>query len=109
MFAAGFANDYVIAKMKIFTKGKYLWSRTITSTAVSEFIDTLLFYPIAFYGILPNEILVSAMVGGFTIKVLLETVLTPFTYFAVAKLKKLEQEDYYDYNTNFNPFEFVSR
>lgn len=104
MFAANFANDFTIAKMKVWTRGKHLWSRTISSTIVAEAVDTTLFYPIAFAGILPSNIIIGAMVGGFMIKITLETALTPVTYMVVKYMKKIESEDYYDINTNFNPF-----
>ncbi len=105
-FFASFANDYVIAKMKVLTMGKHLWLRTIGSTIASESLDTIVFYPVAFYGIISNDLVIMAMLGGFVIKVVIETVCTPLTYFVVDRLKKIERVDYYDYRTNFNPFKF---
>jgi queuosine precursor transporter len=99
-----FTNSFVLAKLKLFTKGKFLWIRTIGSTIFGEMIDSLVFYPIAFYGLWSNEQLVSVMIGNYFIKVLWETVATPFTYIIVGFLKRAEHEDYYDRDTNFNPF-----
>lgn len=104
VLAGSFLNDYVMAKMKVWTKGKYLWMRTIVSTMVGEVGDTLFFYPIAFYGTLPNSVILSLMLGGWFVKVAVEVIFTPLTYYVVNKLKKLENEDYYDVNTDFNPF-----
>ena len=89
--------------MKIWTNGKYLWMRTIGSTIVGEGANTFLFYTIALSGILPSNLLVSSILSGWLLKVLVETVLTPVTYVVVNKLKKAENEDYYDRNTDFNP------
>ena len=99
-----FVNSFVLAKMKLFFSGKYLWVRTIGSTIVGEVADSLVFYPIAFYGIWSNEQLISVMIGNYFIKVLWEVLATPFTYLIVNFLKKAENEDYYDKNTDFNPF-----
>jgi uncharacterized integral membrane protein (TIGR00697 family) len=99
-----FVNSFVLAKMKLFSAGKFLWMRTIGSTVMGEIADTMIFYPIAFYGIWSNEQLISVMIGNYFIKVLWEAAATPFTYFIVGFLKKAEHEDYYDRDTNFNPF-----
>lgn len=99
-----FVNSFVLAKMKLFSAGKFLWMRTIGSTVMGEIADTMIFYPIAFYGIWSNEQLISVMIGNYFIKVLWEVAATPFTYFIVGFLKKAEHEDYYDRDTNFNPF-----
>lgn len=99
-----FVNSFVLAKMKLFSAGKFLWMRTICSTILGEIADSLVFYPIAFYGIWSNEQLISVMIGNYFIKVLWEVVATPFTYLIVNFLKKAENEDYYDKNTDFNPF-----
>lgn len=104
VWVGGILNDYVLAKMKMWTHGKYLWTRTIGSTIIGEFANTALFYTIALYTILPNNLLVSSILSGWLIKVLIETVFTPWTYFVVRRLKRLEDEDYYDHNTDFNPF-----
>ncbi len=103
VWAGGMLNDYVMAKMKVATKGKYLWARTIGSTIASEFVNSILFYAIALYAILPNGLLISSILSAWFLKVIVEVVLTPVTYVVVAKLKKEEQEDYYDTDTNFNP------
>jgi hypothetical protein len=100
----GIANDYVLAKMKILTKGKYLWTRTIGSTVIGEFANTLLFYVIALYAVLPTNLLISSIFTGWAIKVIVEIIFTPWTYWVVNRLKRIENEDYYDYNTDFNPF-----
>jgi len=105
-FCGEFANSYVLAKMKIMTSGRWLWTRTIGSTIVGEAVDSALFYPLAFYnaGLMPNEILPAIMLAQFVGKVGVEVVFTPVTYKAVGFLKRAEQEDYYDRQTDFNPF-----
>ncbi len=102
--AGEFVNSFVLAKLKLVTKGKHLWIRTIGSTMVGEGIDTSLFVLIAFYGLLSGEILAVAILSGYAFKVVYEIVATPITYKVVAFLKKAEGIDYYDYNTKFNPF-----
>ncbi len=99
-----FANSFVLAKLKILSSGKYLWTRTIGSTFVGEAFDSLIFYPVAFLGIWSTEQVISVMVGNYFLKVLWEVLATPFTYKIVNFLKKAEHEDYYDRETNFNPF-----
>ena len=99
-----FVNSFVLAKIKLLMSGKLLFVRTITSTIFGEIADSLIFYPIAFYGIWTNEQLISVMIGNYFIKVLWEVFATPFTYFIVGFLKKAEHEDYYDKDTDFNPF-----
>ena len=99
-----FVNSFVLAKLKIFTNGKYLWSRTIGSTFAGEAVDSLIFYPLAFLGTWSNEQVISVMIGNYIIKVLWEVLATPFTYAIVGFLKRAEHEDYYDTNTDFNPF-----
>lgn len=99
-----FTNSFVLAKMKIFSKGKHLWQRTIGSTIFGEAVDSLVFYPVAFLGVWSNEQVISVMIGNYFIKVLWEVLATPFTYKIVNFLKRAEHEDYYDRNTNFNPF-----
>ncbi len=106
-FACGeFVNSVVLAKMKVWTQGRWLWTRTIGSTIVGEGVDSLLFYPLAFYGtgIIPDDKLPLVMLAQFLAKVGVEVVLTPVTYRVVAWLKHAEREDYYDRDTNFNPF-----
>ena len=101
-----FVNSFVLAKMKVWTAGRWLWTRTIGSTIFGEAVDSLLFYPLAFYasGIIPNDKLLPVMLAQFITKVGVEVVFTPITYKIVAWLKRVEHEDYYDRNTNFNPF-----
>lgn len=105
-FCGEFVNSYVMAKMKIFTAGKWLWTRTIGSTLFGEAVDSALFYPLAFYGsgIIPNEMLPKVMLAQFVGKVLVEVAFTPLTYKIVGFLKRAEHEDYYDRGTNFTPF-----
>ena len=103
-WAGEFANSFVLAKMKIMTKGKYLWTRTIGSTIVGEAVDSLIFYPIAFLGMWPIEQVVAVMIGNYILKVLWEVLATPVTYKIVGFLKRAENEDYFDRNTDFNPF-----
>ncbi len=103
-WCGSFANSYVLAKMKIATQGKWLWSRTIGSTIVGEAVDSSLFYFIAFYGIWQTEDVIKVAVAQYVLKTLWEVVMTPVTYKVVAFLKRHEHEDYYDRGTNFNPF-----
>jgi len=99
-----FVNSFVLAKIKLWMSGRLLFVRTIASTIAGEVADSLIFYPIAFYGIWSNEQLISVMIGNYFIKVLWEVLATPFTYLIVGFLKKAEHEDYYDKDTDFNPF-----
>jgi uncharacterized integral membrane protein (TIGR00697 family) len=105
-FCGEFVNSFVLAKMKILTAGKWLWTRTIGSTVFGEAVDSALFYPLAFYGtgIIPDDKLPLVMLAQFVTKVGVEVVFTPVTYKVVAFLKRAESEDYYDRNTNFTPF-----
>jgi uncharacterized integral membrane protein (TIGR00697 family) len=103
-FCGSFANSYTLAKMKIWTKGKYLWSRTIGSTLAGELIDSSLFYFIAFYGIWATGDLLKIVVAQYILKTSWEIVMTPVTYKVVGFLKRVENEDYYDCNTDFTPF-----
>jgi len=99
-----FSNSFILAKMKILTKGKMLWARTIGSTLAGEFIDSILFIVIAFWGILPSSLLVTLIISNYIFKTVVEIIFTPVTYKVVELLKKKEGEDYYDTDTNFNPF-----
>jgi queuosine precursor transporter len=101
-----FVNSFVLAKMKIWTGGRWLWTRTIGSTILGEGVDSLLFYPLAFWGsgLIPDERLPQIMLVQFLSKVGVEVVFTPLTYKLVGWLKRAENEDYYDRNTDFNPF-----
>lgn len=108
VFAGDISNNYVMAKLKVLTKGRYLWVRTISSTFVGQFINTLVFNVIALYGIIPADLLYQAVVAGWLLKTAVEVVFTPVTYYVVGWLKRAENEDYYDRDTNFNPL-IVSR
>jgi uncharacterized integral membrane protein (TIGR00697 family) len=101
-----FVNSFVLAKMKILTQGRWLWTRTIGSTIFGEGVDSLLFYPLAFWGsgLIPDDRLPQIMLVQFLGKVGLEVVFTPITYAVVGWLKRAEREDYYDTDTDFNPF-----
>lgn len=99
-----FANSYVLAKLKLVTKGRYLFIRTIGSTIVGAGVDTLVFYPVAFYQVWSNDQIIAVMAGNYALKVLWEAIATPFTYKVVNFLKRIEREDYYDWRTNFTPF-----
>jgi uncharacterized integral membrane protein (TIGR00697 family) len=103
-FVGEFANSYVLAKMKIKTSGRHLWARTIGSTIVGEGVDSLVFYPVAFFGVWSNHLVMQVMVSNYIVKVLWEAIVTPATYRVVGFLKKAEQEDYYDVGTDFTPF-----
>jgi queuosine precursor transporter len=103
-WCGSFANSYTLAKMKIWTEGRWLWSRTIGSTLVGELIDTSLFYVIAFYGIWATPDLIKIAIAQYVLKTSWEVVMTPVTYRIVAFLKRVENEDYYDRGTNFTPF-----
>ncbi|MFZ9232904.1 MAG: queuosine precursor transporter [Hylemonella sp.] len=103
-WCGSFSNSYVLAKMKIWTKGRLLWSRTIGSTLVGEAVDSGLFYVLAFYGIWPTHQVVAVAVAQYVLKTTWEIVMTPVTYRVVAFLKAKEHEDYYDRHTNFSPF-----
>jgi queuosine precursor transporter len=105
-FVGDFLNSVVLAKMKIWTNGRYLWTRTIGSTVVGEGADSLIFYPLAFYGMLdwPVAALGAVMLSQFVLKVSWEVLLTPVTYVVVGWLKKSEGVDVYDVGTDFTPF-----
>ncbi len=103
-FLGEFTNSYILAKMKIWTKGKMLWSRTIGSTVVGELVDSVIFSLIAFYGTMPLSTLLNIMGTIYVFKVLYEIIITPVTYKVVSALKNAEGMDVYDTNTNFNPF-----
>jgi len=103
-WAGEFINSYVMARMKIWTGGKHLWSRTIGSTVVGQGIDSLIFYPLAFLGTWSNEQVISVMITNWLLKVGWEVVLTPVTYGVVGWLKRKEGVDIFDEGTNFSPF-----
>lgn len=99
-----FINNYVLAKLKVKMNGRMLWVRTISSTIFGQFGNTAVFYLIALSGVLPTNVLLISIVSGWLIKVIIEIVLTPVTYLVINKVKKIEGEDYYDKETDFNPF-----
>ncbi len=100
-----FTNSFTLAKMKIVTEGKWLWLRTIGSTLAGELIDSFAFYGIAtLFNVFPADLFWSLMITSYVFKVLIETAMTPLTYVIVRALKQAEHEDYYDRDTNFNPF-----
>jgi queuosine precursor transporter len=103
-WCGSFVNSYVLAKMKIWTQGRWLWSRIIGSTLCGELIDSALFYGIAFAGLWPTDLLITVGITQYVLKSVWEVVMTPVTYRVVAFLKHAEQEDYYDRGTNFTPF-----
>ncbi len=104
LFTGQFLNDFVMAKMKLLTKGKYLWTRTIGSTIVGEAADTTCFYTIALFNVIPSGLLVRSILSAWFLKVMIEVIITPISYSVIGKLKRAEHQDYYDYKTNFNPF-----
>ena len=99
-----FVNCYVMAKMKVWTEGKHLWTRTIGSTIGGQLVDSALFYPIAFLGVWEPGTLVGVVAFNWVFKVGVEVVLTPVTYAVVGWLKRAEHEDYFDKATEFTPF-----
>ena len=107
-FAGEFTNSFVLAKMKVWSDGRNLWLRFIGSTFAGEAVDTLIFYPIAFFGVWSNEQLFAVMLANYLLKVGWEVLATPLTYVVVNFLKRRENEDYYDRDTNFNPFTLES-
>ncbi|NJO40431.1 MAG: queuosine precursor transporter [Cyanobacteria bacterium CRU_2_1] len=105
-FAGEFSNSFILARLKIITRGKWLWIRTIGSTLVGQVVDTALFILIAFTNtdIVPNSLLPTLIVSNYLFKCGIEILFTPMTYWITGWLKQQEQEDYYDLNTDFNPF-----
>ena len=105
-WAGEFVNSYVLARMKVWTQGRHLWSRTIGSTVAGQGVDSLIFYPLAFWGAAgwTNDLVVQVLVTQWVLKVSWEALLTPFTYLAVGFLKRREGVDVYDTGTDFTPF-----
>jgi hypothetical protein len=99
-----FVNSFVLAKMKIWTEGRWLWTRTIGSTVVGQAFDTSIFCSLAFWGVMPMEVLVQLILFQWLFKICYETAATPLTYLVVNYLKRHEGVDVYDRDTNFNPF-----
>jgi uncharacterized integral membrane protein (TIGR00697 family) len=103
-WSGSFVNSFVLARMKVLTNGRWLWTRTIGSTIFGEAVDSGLFYTIAFAGIWAPAFLLKVTVAQYVLKTLWEVVMTPVTYRVVAFLKRVENEDYYDRDTDFTPF-----
>lgn len=103
-FAGEFSNSFTLSRLKIFTKGRFLWVRTISSTLIGEGIDTILFCTIAFYGTMPFSVLIAVIVSNYIFKCSVEIIFTPVTYAIVGFLKKKENVDVYDIRVNYNPF-----
>ncbi|MCX6055902.1 MAG: queuosine precursor transporter [Chloroflexi bacterium] len=100
-----FSNSIVLAKMKVATKGRWLWMRTIGSTLLGEAVDSVIFITVAsLFGVFPWSLFLTLVVSNYVFKCLIEILMTPITYWVVAKLKKAEHEDFYDTNTRFNLF-----
>jgi hypothetical protein len=102
--AGEFSNSYTLARMKVSTNGRWLWLRTIGSTLIGEGVDTLIFVLVAFWGILPLDLLIAVIVSNYVFKVGVEVLATPLTYSAVRFLKRSEGVDAFDRGINFNPF-----
>jgi uncharacterized integral membrane protein (TIGR00697 family) len=105
-FCGEFVNSFVLAKMKVATAGRYMRTRFVASTVAGEAVDSSLFYPLAFWnsGIMPNELVMTLVISQFVTKTLVEIAFLPLTTRVVKALKKAEQEDHYDRDTDFNPF-----
>lgn len=103
-WAGEFCNSYVLAKLKVFSQGRHLYRRTIGSTLVGQAADSLIFYSVAFLGTWPPGLVLQVMVTNYAIKCAWEALATPVTYPVVGWLKRAENEDYYDRETDFNPF-----
>ncbi len=105
-FVGEFLNSIILAKMKVLTKGRFLWTRTIGSTLVGEAADTLIFCFVAFYGVLDLNLLWTVIISNYVFKCGVEILFTPFTYLVTRFLKRTEKEDYFDTYTNFNPLRY---
>jgi uncharacterized integral membrane protein (TIGR00697 family) len=100
-----FTNSFILAKMKVLTDGRWLWTRTIGSTIFGELIDTVVFVVVAStFGLFPWSLFLTLTVTNYLFKCGVEALMTPVTYLVVGALKRAESEDYYDRDTNFNPF-----
>lgn len=107
-WAGEFVNSTVLARMKVLTGGRWLWTRTLGSTVVGQAVDTSLFLVVAFWGVLPVDLLAVVFVSNYVFKVGIEALMTPATYTIVGKLKRAEGIDVYDRHTAFNPFRWAS-
>lgn len=104
-FAGEFSNSAILSRMKIFTHGKYLWTRTIGSTIVGQGIDTVIFCMVAFYGTIPGQVLWAVILSNYIFKCAVEICFTPLTYAMVKMLKRKEKIDTYDHGIRYNPFD----
>jgi len=108
-WAGEFANSYTMAKLKLLTKGRWLWTRTVGSTIVGQFVDTTLVIVITFAGTFSPHKLIEIIVFGYLLKVAYEVAATPLTYLVIHFLKRAEHVDTFDTHTNFNPFKFADK
>lgn len=104
-FAGEFTNSMILSRLKILTKGRYLWTRTIGSTLIGEGFDTVIFCMVAFYGVLPASVFTAVLISNYIFKCAVEIIFTPLTYLIVRTLKRKEKTDVYDYGVNYNPFQ----
>jgi queuosine precursor transporter len=103
-WAGDFANSFVMARMKLMTRGRFLWTRTVGSTVVGQLVDSSIFYPMSFFGIWKGSTIVVIVLHNWLFKVFVEVAFTPLTYWVVRSLKRAENEDFFDTHTNFTPF-----
>ena len=103
-WAGDFVNSYVLAKLKVYSRGRFLWTRTIGSTVAGQLVDSAIFYPVAFSWIWTTSTIMRVLVTNYLFKVCVEVILTPVTYLVVGWLKRAEAEDYFDVDTDFTPF-----
>jgi uncharacterized integral membrane protein (TIGR00697 family) len=104
-FAGEFTNSMILSRLKILTKGRYLWTRTIGSTLIGEGFDTIIFCMVAFFGVLPASVFKAVLISNYIFKCAVEIIFTPLTYLIVRTLKRKENTDVYDYGVNYNPFQ----
>jgi queuosine precursor transporter len=104
LFTGEIANNYVLARMKVRTRGRFLWARTIGSTFIGQLVNTAVFYLVALSGVLQAGMMLRAILVGWLIKTAVEVVMTPVTYLVVARVKSIEGVDVFDDGTDFNPF-----
>jgi uncharacterized integral membrane protein (TIGR00697 family) len=106
VFSGDIVNNYIMAKLKVLTDGKHLWFRAIASTIAGQGVNTIVFYCIALYAVIPTAVLLEAMITGWVLKSAVEAIFLPFTYAICNFLKRAEGVDVYDKQTDFNPFIF---
>ncbi len=104
-FAGEFSNSFVLSRLKIYTRGKYLWTRTIGSTLIGQGLDTIIFCFVAFFGVIPVNVLWAVIISNYIFKCSIEICFTPFTYVIVGSLKRKENIDVYDHGISYNPFD----